>query len=746
MDWALPSLQEAFGSLWGLHRGEALSPRLAGTGTALCSRLVLGFSLLLRPEHGALRHGWALRRILRKTENRACEGGVLPAYSRSNLLGCGEIALSLEEREGGKPPPWTSRQSKDLYMIDRWGGGYFDVNEDGKITIAPLQDRGKRIALQDVVEEAAREGLPTPLLVRFQDMLHHRVKLLNEAFARAVVENRFRGTYRGVFPIKVNQLREVVEEILEAGRPYHYGIEVGSKPEVFAGLSVHSDNDSLIVCNGYKDASFIRTALLGRKLGKKVILIAEKLSEVRSILRIAREMNIEPLIGVRVRLMAKGAGRWAESGGEHAKFGLSTAEVLEAARLMKEANMASAFKLVHFHIGSQVPDILIIKRAVREATRHYAKLRKMGYQIEYLDVGGGLAIDYDGSRSTFHASMNYSIEEYARDIVYNITDVCDEERVPHPDIVSESGRAIVAHHSVLVVEAFGSIDKASAFTREEPTPEHKLLKDLAFARDHLNDRNLVESWHDLLQVKEESQKMFELGLLDLDVKARVETDFWQIALRMRAMAEALPPDEVPDFVAELKSQLPEQHICNFSVFQSLLDHWALGALFPIVPIHRLHERPTSLSTLVDITCDSDGKVSKFIDLNDVRDTLPLHNISEGPYYLGIFLTGAYQDIMGDIHNLFGRVNEVHVFLDDDEDAGYYLEETLKGNTIGEVLAMTQYDTQGLISRVKAQVDNAIKQDKLKPTEGMRLLQDYERGLKDQTYLTFPAEGSSRPSG
>lgn len=633
--------------------------------------------------------------------------------------------------------PWSTEDAKALYLIDRWGGGYFDVNDDGNMTVAPLQERGRKIVIKDVVEEAAAQGLRPPLLIRFQDLLHHRVRALNTAFANAISELKFRGTYRGVFPIKVNQLREVVEEILEAGRSFHYGIEVGSKPEVYAGLAVHQDNESLIVCNGYKDENFIRTAMIGQKLGKKVILIAEKLSEVRVITRVAREMNVEPLVGLRVRLASKGAGRWAESSGEAAKFGLSTAEILQAIAILKEAGMPQAFKLVHFHIGSQIPDILIIKRAVREAARYYAKLRRMGQPIEYIDVGGGLAIDYDGSRSTFHSSMNYSIDEYARDIVYNIMDVCDDEKVPHPHLVSESGRAIVAHHSVLVVEAFGSIEKTPSTPLEPEVADHKLIKDILYTQEHISPGNLVESWHDLLQAKEETQKLFDVGLLALDVKARAETLFWQAAERIRKLSSECDPDEVPEELAELAKQLVDQHICNFSVFQSLLDHWALGALFPIVPIHRLDERPTSQSTLVDITCDSDGKVSKYIDITDVRDTLPLHAIQDDQsYHLGVFLTGAYQDIMGDIHNLYGRVNEVHVFLDDDEDCGYYVEETIAGNTIAEVLSMTQYHTHDIVARVKAQVDVAIKQDRMKPTEGMRLLADYERGLKDQTYLTF----------
>jgi arginine decarboxylase len=632
---------------------------------------------------------------------------------------------------------WTIEDSNSLYMIDRWGAGYFDVAPDGAMTVAPLQSKGIAVPIIDVVREAQSINLSTPILIRFQDLLRHRVETLNAAFVRAIDDHNYRGVYRAVFPLKVNQLREVVEEILDAGRPFHHGIEVGSKPEVFAGLAVHNDPESLIICNGYKDRNYIRTALIGRKLGKKVIIVAEKVSEVEMIVKIAEEMGVEPYIGLRVRLLSKGSGKWATSGGEHAKFGLSTAEMLEAMEIMGEANMSASFKLLHFHIGSQIPDILTIKRAVREAAMYYAKLYKSGHKLEYVDVGGGLAIDYDGSRSTFHSSMNYSVEEYASDIVYNIMDICDDEKVPHPTIVSESGRATVAHHSVLVVQAFGAIEKTPLEPRVIRAADHKLVKELIDIDQRLADHNVTEAWHDLQQIKEQAQTMFELGLLDLDVKARVESLYWQIAERTQTIVSAMDSEDVPEDVRDLKIELADQHICNFSVFQSLLDHWALGQLFPIVPIHRLDEKPMLESTLVDITCDSDGKVSKYIDLNDVRDTLSLHEIKpDQPYYLGIFLTGAYQDIMGDIHNLFGRVNEVHVFLDPDEEAGFYIEEEIPGQPIGEVLAMTQWDWRDLEKRMKQQIDIAIKQDRVKPNEGMRLLQDFERGLKDQTYLTF----------
>src|SRR5881397_340511 len=441
---------------------------------------------------------------------------------------------------------WTVDDAAALYMIERWGAGYFGVRSNGDLTVAPLQENGTAIPIIDALREAQALNLNTPILIRFQDLLRHRVENLNNAFTSAIGEHNYRGTYRGVFPIKVNQLREVVEEILDAGRPYNYGLEVGSKPEIFAGLAIHGDPESLIVCNGYKDTTYIRMAMLGRKLGKKVILIAEKLSEVRAIMKIAAEMNVEPWIGMRVRLLSKGKGKWATSGGEHAKFGLSTAEILEAIEILREARMESAFRLLHFHIGSQIPDILTIKRAVREAAMYYAKLYKLGHPLEYLDVGGGLAIDYDGSRSTFHSSMNYTMEEYANDIVYNIMDICDDERVPHPNIVSESGRAIVAHHSVLVVRAFGAIEKTPAEPRVVRASDHKLTREILDIDRDLNDENVNEAWHDLQQIKEQSQQMFELGLLPLDVKARIETLYWEIAEKLQNIITHMDPDEVPE--------------------------------------------------------------------------------------------------------------------------------------------------------------------------------------------------------
>ncbi len=636
--------------------------------------------------------------------------------------------------------PWDVQAARNLYNIDRWGARYFDINEAGHVVARPLQEAGASVDLTDVIEEAKGRGLKFPLLIRFQDILRHRVESINQAFRSSIAEFHYQGQYRGVFPIKVNQLREVVEEILDAGKPYQFGLEVGSKPELFAGLALQDQMGSLIICNGYKDATFIRMALMGIKLGKKVIMVVEKLEELRQILGVSKQVGVEPLIGIRTRLLSKGMGKWADSGGENAKFGLSTAELLTAADLLRAENLAHCFTLLHFHIGSQIPDILTVKKAVQEAARSYAKLFKMGFPITFLDVGGGLGVDYDGSRSAFDSSTNYTLQEYTNDVVYYIGDVCNAEQVPHPNIISESGRAVVAHHSVLIVEVFGAIAKIRPDQPLQYTDnEHPLVRELLDIRRNLAKLNKLEAYHDAQERREDAQNMFTLGLMDLPDKAKIENLYWEISLGVVQSFQGQA--YVPEEIRKLEDSLGDQYLCNFSVFQSLLDHWALGQLFPVMPVNRLNERPTREATLVDITCDSDGQINKFIDLRDVRDTLPLHPLSMNgsnpePYYLGFFLMGAYQDIMGDLHNLFGRVNEVHVFLDPDEPAGYYVEEIIEGNTIVQALGAVQYDENELKRQMKSQIDAAIKTDRLKPSEGMRLLDDYERGLKEYTYLTI----------
>lgn len=631
---------------------------------------------------------------------------------------------------------WDVTKAAATYNIAGWGDEYFNVNSKGFVIVKPDPSQPTEIELHSVMKEAMAMGLKTPLLLRFQDLLRHRVRTLNEAFGSAIQEAGYQGLYRGVFPIKVNQLREVVEEIVDAGVPYHYGIEAGSKPELFAALVMHKDPESLVICNGYKDAQFIQTALLGRKLGKKVIMVVEKLEELRHVIEVSKQIGVTPWIGIRVRLHTKSAGKWALSGGEDAKFGLNTADILEATQMLQEAGLEESFKLLHFHIGSQVPDIRTVKKSVREAARYFAKIYQHGFKLEYIDVGGGLGVDYDGSRTNCESSINYTLSEYARDIVYNIAEVLNEEKVPHPNIVSESGRAIVAHHSVLIVDVFGMIEKTKTPSNVTyPAPCHKLVQDLLDLRQTLNKKNRLEHFHDMQQIKEDSETRFELGLLDLKTQAQIETLYWELAESLLEQYEGMK--SIPQEILQLKNSLGDQYICNFSVFQSMLDHWALGQLFPIMPIHRLEEKPDYNGFLVDITCDSDGKINSFITgENKIQKTLPLHSLNGEPYCLGLFLMGAYQDIMGDLHNLFGRVNEAHIFLDPDEPTGFYIEETIPGTTIGSVLADVQYDTVSLAREMKQLIDAAIKSDVMKPSEGMRWLESYERGLKSSTYLEF----------
>lgn len=632
---------------------------------------------------------------------------------------------------------WTVADSRDLYGFNRWGAPYYGIDSDGFLCVNPAGDE-RSVRINDVVKEAASKGLRSPMVIRFQDLLRQRVEHLNQAFQRSIEEEGYQGRYQGVFPIKVNQLREVIEEIQDAGKPFNYGLECGSKPELLIGLAMHENQEALLVCNGYKDDEYIRLALYGRKIGKKVIIVAEQLSELKSIIEISQELDIFPAIGFRAKLYARGEGKWAMSTGDNAKFGLTTMEMMKGAELLKEAGMTDSLKLLHFHIGSQVPNIITLKNAVIEGSRYYCQLKKLGFPMGYLDVGGGLGIDYDGSCSNYESSTNYNIDEYARDVVFNIKQICDASDVPCPDIVSESGRAITAPHSVLITEVVDTISKKeSVLNVKKDDIKDPVVQNLYEMANGRVRYGRLEKFHDALQNKKEAYSLFNHGYLDLEGRAQAESLFWQICKKLE---KSTGKGYIPVELVELKQLLADQYICNFSVFQSLLDHWALDQLFPVAPLTRLNERPSVNAILVDITCDSDGKVSKFIDLEDEKEYLPLHPVKKNEaYFLGFFLIGAYQDIMGDNHNLFGRVNEVHVFLEDDEDDGFYIEDTIKGDRVKDVLEGVQFKSDMLCRMMKKHIEKATKQDLVKPRQGVKFMEMYEKSMQKKTYMELPEE-------
>jgi arginine decarboxylase len=642
------------------------------------------------------------------------------------------------------PKTWTVEDSANLYNIDGWGLKYFGINAKGNVTMQPKRDAEDSIDVMDVVEDVAARGIKMPVLIRFQDIIRRRVTLLNEAFAETIKEYGYAGRYQGVYPIKVNQLREVVEEICDAGRPYQYGLEAGSKGELMAVLALNP-SDSLTVVNGYKDESMMRLACLGLKLGRQVVVVVEKLSELDLLLKAAQEAGVKPLIGIRAKLQTQGSGKWKSSTGHFAKFGLTTPEILGLIERLKAENLTDQLKLVHFHIGSQVCDIRTLKDAVKEGARYYAKLRKMGLGVEYLDCGGGLGVDYDGTHTAVESSMNYNLKEYVRDVVYSIQEVCKQEKVPEPNIVTESGRSMVAHHALLVVNVFGSIETGSSPVQMKETPdEHQVVRELRDSIKGLSPKNLAESFHDGQQHLEEAFTLFKLGYLGLEDKAKVEHLYWKLCLEI---GKLLPKAKfVSEDLLEMQKALNDQYLCNFSLFQSLPDSWAIGQLFPIMPLHRLNEEPARRSNLVDITCDSDGKISTFATHRQARGTLPVHTLDGNPYYLGFFLMGAYQATMGDIHNLFGRVNEVHVFKDEDEPKGYYIEETISGQTIRDVLSDIQYSDFELVKMVKDAADAQVKAGAIKPREAAELVDRYELVLSEYTYVDHLPEPQKNGNG
>jgi arginine decarboxylase len=639
------------------------------------------------------------------------------------------------DNNGIKNIPWSKEEADNVYHISRWGDGYFDINDQGHLCVLPNQDEnGPRIDIAEVLEEMKAQKIPFPIVVRFHDILRSQVKVINETFREVIKEANYNGSYRGVYPIKVNQMREVVEEIVDAGSPYDYGLEAGSKPELLSVLAFNDNLNALTVLNGYKDEEYLRLALLGNKIGRKVIVVIEKFSELHKILKLAREMNVEPIIGLRAKMSVKGSGKWSDSGGEKAKFGLTIAEMLTAIQILRDENCLNSLKLFHFHIGSQVTDIRTIKEVMREGGRIFAKLVSLGAPLEYFDVGGGLGVDYDGSQSTNDSSVNYKLHDYASDIVYILKEICDAEKVPHPHIVTESGRAITARHSCVITNVIDKIE--TSFTDYETgkvAGEHSLVSNMRELLESLNCENAQEIYNDALDYKKECLNAFRLGIIKLEERASLETLFWKITKKISSL---LPEMEfIPDNLYDIDQGIAPQYLCNFSIFQSAPDLWAIGQLLPIVPITKLNIKPHNFGTLVDITCDSDGKITKFIDINETKNLLPLHELTPNEdYYIGLFMTGAYQDVMGDLHNMFGRLNEVHVFCDDEDPTDFYIEEVIKGSSAENVLSAMQYNPEAMAYTMKKNIDRQIASGKINPREGVRLVDFYEECLKSYTYL------------
>jgi arginine decarboxylase len=631
---------------------------------------------------------------------------------------------------------WSIEEAERVYGVSQWGGGYFQVGENGNVHVTPVPDDPSiRIDFKSVVEEIRKEGVQFPVVVRFHDILRSQVASLNKAFRSSIEEAEYKGLYQGVYPVKVNQMREVVEEIVEAGAPFNYGLEAGSKAELLTVLAMNTNEDSLTILNGYKDDEFMRLALLGRKLGRKIVVVVEKYSELLLLVKVSKELNIDPIIGVRAKMTVKGRGKWESSGGERAKFGLTITEIIKTARYLEEQGMSHCLKLLHFHIGSQLTDIRAVKEAMTEGARIYADLHKMGFPLDYVDVGGGLGIDYDGSNSTNESSRNYSMQEYVADVVYGMKEMCDLEGVPHPNLVSESGRAITAHHSCVVTEIVGEIkSNAAQIDTSENETEHVFLKNMReLSDDFENQTNMHEVYNDASQYKEQALGAFKLRVLSLEELAKIETLYWDIMARLQVWYRK--EEYVPEELQELDYSLSSQYLCNFSVFQSAADTWAIDQLLPVVPLTRMNEKPTVNCSLVDITCDSDGKIDQFSIGREITDVLPMHPLKKDePYYIGLFLTGAYQDVMGDMHNLFGRLNEVHIFSYDDDPEDFYIEEVVKGSSVEDVLNIMQYNPRAMASDVKRLIDRQVSGGKINPKEGVRWTDFYENCLSGYTYL------------
>lgn len=626
---------------------------------------------------------------------------------------------------------WTIEDSKELYNINGWGVSYFGINEEGNVYVSPSKDQ-TRIDLKEVMNELALRDVTTPVLLRFPDILDNRIEQTASCFQKAKKEYDYKAENFIIYPIKVNQMQPVVEEIISHGRKFNLGLEAGSKPELHAVIAVQCQSDSLIICNGYKDQSYIELALLAQKMGKRIFIVIEKLNELEIIAKAAKKLNVKPNLGIRIKLASSGSGKWEESGGDASKFGLTSSELLEALRILDEKGLHNSLRLIHFHIGSQITKIRRIQTALREAAQFYINLHKMGYNVDFVDCGGGLGVDYDGTRSpSSESSVNYTIQEYVNDCVYTFVDAANKNNIQHPNIITESGRSLAAHHSVLVIDVLETASLPRMSEEFEPTEtDHQLVKDLYEIWDNLNPRSILEDWHDAEQIREEALDLFAHGIVDLKTRAEIEGMYWSICREINTLTKQLK--HVPEELRKMDKLLADKYFCNFSLFQSLPDSWAIDQLFPILPIQRLDERPTRNATLQDITCDSDGKIANFVTNRHISHVLPVHQPKKTEqYYLGVFLVGAYQEILGDMHNLFGDTNAVHISV---KDGRYHIDQIIDGETVEEVLDYVQYNPKKLVRQLEIWVAKSVKAGKISLEEGKEFLSNYRSGLYGYTYL------------
>ena len=626
---------------------------------------------------------------------------------------------------------WTIEDSNELYNMSGWGTSYFGINEKGDVYVTPCKD-DTQIDLHDVMDELSLRDITPPVLLRFPDILDNRIEKTWSCFKKASDEYGFTGENFIIYPIKVNQMQPVVEEIISHGRKFNLGLEAGSKPELHAVIAVQCQSDSLIICNGYKDQSYIELALLAQKMGKRIFIVVEKLNELEIIAKAAKKLNVRPNLGIRIKLASSGSGKWEESGGDASKFGLTSSELLKALEILEKKEMKDCLRLIHFHIGSQITKIRRIQTALREASQFYIQLHKMGYNVDFVDCGGGLGVDYDGTRSpNSESSVNYSIQEYVNDCIYTFVEAANRNGIQHPNIITESGRSLSAHHSVLVIDVLETASLPEMDDEFEPgEASHSLVKDLYDIWDNLNPRTMLEDWHDAEQIRDEALDLFSHGIVDLQTRAEIERMYWSVCREINSLAKSLK--HTPEELKNLDKILADKYFCNFSLFQSLPDAWAVDQLVPIVPLQRLNERPTRSATLQDITCDSDGKITNFVTNRNISHILPVHTLRKNePYYLGVFLVGAYQEILGDMHNLFGDTNAAHITV---KDGRYHIDQIFDGETVEEVLNYVQYNPKKLVRQLEVWVTKSVKQGKISLEEGKEFLSNYRSGLYGYTYL------------